>query len=134
MLTYSELISFPTYEDRLDYLRGHPSAPAELSFGSLRDLNQKFYNSRAWKEVRDYVVARDLGYDLAIPGRHILGRVIVHHMNPLKPKDLYAGDGIALDPEFLITVSHETHLGIHFEHIPTSPILVERRKGDTKLW
>lgn len=134
MLTYSELIQLKTFEERLEYLKGHPQAPSEFSHGSMRDLKQRFYNSKEWKRVRDFVIARDFGYDLGIPGRHILDRILVHHMNPVQPQDLYIGKISALDPEYLITVSHRTHLGIHFEMEISQEFPLERIPGDTKLW
>lgn len=134
MLTYTDLILLETFEERLDYLYIGNVAPAEHTFGVLRELSQQFYKSPAWKRVRQHVIARDLGYDLAVPGRDIFGRVIVHHMNPLVPKDIYHNSEITLDPEFLITVSHETHLGIHFGYQPEETFLLERVEGDTKLW
>lgn len=132
MLTYSDLILIPTFEERLEFLRT-PALSSELSFDQLRYLNQKFYNSRAWKRTRKSVIARDLGFDLGIPGREIFGRVLVHHMNPLTPKDVLNHSQNALDPEFLITVSEETHRAIHYgSDAPT--IDVDRKPGDTKLW
>ena len=132
LLTYSDLILLRTFEERLGYLRTD-GLPSEMTFGQLRSLNQRFYASRLWKQTREAVIVRDLGYDLAIPGRAIFGKVIVHHMNPLRPKDIYHESERALNPEFLVTVSHNTHQGIHFgsqEHEPYS----ERFPGDTKLW
>lgn len=132
MITYSDVIALPSFESRLEFLRTD-GLPSELTFDQLRYLSQKFYNSKAWKEVRDFVIARDLGFDLAIPGRTINGRVLVHHMTPLIPKDLYVGSKIPLDPDLLITVSHPTHQAIHFGSIVPEPF-VERKPGDTKLW
>ena len=130
MITYSDLIQIPTFEERVAFLRTDQQ-PSE--FDRLRPLNQKFYNSTLWKRVRQIVIARDLGFDLAIPGREILGRVIVHHINPLMPKDLYLYSERALNPVNLVTVSHGTHLAIHFGIIkPELPL--ERSSGDTKLW
>jgi hypothetical protein len=135
MLTYTDLITLSTFEERLDFLRTD-GKPSELAFDELRFINQRFYNSRRWKNVRKAVIGRDLGYDLGIPGREIYGRVFVHHMNPLIPKDLYLNSQVALDPEFLITTSHATHQMIHFG-IPTMgdiDFFIERAPGDTKLW
>lgn len=132
MLTYTELQELETYEDRLEYLRTN-GLSSELTFDKLRVLNQRFYNSPEWKRVRRFVIARDLGYDLGVPGREINGRVMVHHMNPLLPKDLLVNVELALDPEFLITVSHDTHQAIHFGVEPLEP-MSDRRPGDTKLW
>lgn len=132
MLTYTDLIMIPTFEDRLEFLRTD-GMPSELTFADLRFLNQSFYNSRSWKIVRESVIARDLGFDLAIPGYEISGRVIVHHMNPLIPKDIYFNSEKALDSEFLVTVSNDTHLAIHFgSRIPAN--FEDRFSGDTNLW
>jgi hypothetical protein len=87
MLTYSDLIKIPTFEGRLEYLRTI-KLPSEITFAELRYLNQQFYNSRTWKLARRYVISRDLGYDLGIPGRDIIGKAIVHHMNPITPEDI----------------------------------------------
>jgi hypothetical protein len=132
MLQYSDLILLPTFEERLEFLRTE-SLPSEITFDQLRQLNQKFYNSRSWKTVRSSVISRDLGFDLAIPGREIVGRVLVHHMNPLTPKDLLYHSDDALDPDFLITTSYQTHQAIHFGSKPLEP-LVDRKSGDTVLW
>lgn len=132
MKTYSELIELPTYEERLAYLRTD-GLPSEVTFDKLRYLNQRFYNSRGWKLTRRFVIGRDLGYDIAVPGREIFGRAIVHHMNPILPKDLYLGHEELLDPEGLVTVSHYTHQAIHFGSEELDP-LIERQPGDTKLW
>ena len=132
MLTHSDLILIPTFEERVAYLRTD-IPPSEMTFASLRSVNQQFYSSALWRRIRRMVIARDLGFDLAIPGREIFGRVLVHHMNPLKPKDILLHSRNALDPELLITVSHDTHLAIHFGFVkPEVP--AERFSGDTKLW
>jgi hypothetical protein len=131
MLTYSNLILIPTFEERLQFLRTE-GLPSEITFDRLRYLNQKFYNSRAWKRVRTSVIARDLGFDLAVPGCEIFGRVLVHHMNPINYKDVLLHSENALDSEFLITTSHDTHQAIHFG--TEIDILPDRSSGDTKLW
>lgn len=132
MKTYSELVKLPTYEERLAYLRTD-GLPSEVTFDQLRYLNQRFYNSKAWKLARRYVITRDLGFDLAVPGRDIFGKVMVHHMNPILPKDVYLGHEEILDSEFLITVSHYTHQAIHYGRETPDPF-IEREPGDTKLW
>lgn len=133
MKTYSELIELPTYEERLAYLRTD-GLPSEITFGGeLRYLNQRFYNSRGWKLIRNFVITRDFGFDLGVPGREIFGKAIVHHMNPILPKDLYLGHEGLLDPEVLVTVSHYTHEAIHFGFERPDPF-IEREPGDTKLW
>ena len=132
MIIYSDLIMLPTFQERLELLRTD-GLPSELTFDQLRYLNQRFYNSSMWKKLREHVIARDFGFDLAIPGREIFGKIIVHHMNPLTPKDLYLGVKETLDPDLLITTSHQTHQAIHFNAKIEEPF-IERRPGDTKLW
>lgn len=132
--TYSELITFSTFEERFRYLalRG---GVGDVTFGYDRWVNQTFYASREWKLVRRDVIARDLGCDLALEGYEIHGRVIIHHMNPMVLEDISEGNRSIVDPEFLITTTHETHNAIHYgdERQLPKPI-VERRPGDTKLW
>lgn len=132
---YSELIRLKSYDERLRYLMLE-NQPFSDTFGRDRYLNQAFYASPEWKQVRDYVILRDNGCDLGIPGMDILGsRIIVHHMNPVTIDELLHHDGCLFDPEFLITVTHDTHNAIHFADeraIPQAP--VERRKNDTCPW
>ena len=132
--TYSELIREPTFEDRFAYLRLKGSVGL-ATFGHDRYLNQRFYTSRQWRDMRDYVIARDEGLDLATPGYEIYNKIIIHHMNPMTAEELENGSGDVLDPEFLITTTHRTHNAIHYgdERHLTKPF-VERRPGDTRLW
>lgn len=132
--TYSELIYFPTFEERYDYLRLGGKV-GEETFGFDRYLNQVFYKSKEWMRVRDEVIVRDLGCDLGIEGREIYGRILVHHMNPLSMDDIVNRSRYLLDPEFLICTSKNTHDAIHYgdaELLFTEPI--ERTKNDTCLW
>ena len=133
MLTYSYLIKIPTFEGRLEYLRTI-KLPSEITFAELRYLNQQFYNSRTWKLARRYVISRDLGYDLGIPGRDIIGKAIVHHMNPITPEDIIVHQDEIVDSEFLITVSHDTHQAIHYGSPIRKFVVIERAPGDTRLW
>jgi hypothetical protein len=132
--TYSELAKRTTLESRFAYLKLSGEIGA-ATFGYDRPLNQAFYASYEWKRVRDYVIVRDQGCDLGIPGYEIHDKVLVHHMNPLGKNDLLDRLGPELDPEFLICVSPRTHNAIHYgdESLLPKPF-VERTAGDTKLW
>lgn len=132
--TYSELSTFETFEERFDYL-ALAAGVGEETFGHDRWLNQRFYRSREWARIRNHVIARDLGYDLGVEGFDIIGKLYVHHMNPMTAYDIrHATDGI-LEPEGLITVSHETHNALHYGgRPPRQPVLYVRGPGDTKLW
>lgn len=134
MRTYSELITFNTFEDRFNYLN-LKGIVGEETFGFDRWLNQRFYNSKEWQSIRDYVIVRDQGCDLAMEGYDIGGKVYVHHMNPIDKKDLVRISDILIDPEYLVCVSHNTHNAIHYGDISlivTTPI--ERRPNDTCPW
>ena len=132
--SYMELRQLSTFEDRFAYL----SLQGEVglaTFGFDRWINQHFYRSREWRQVRDQVIVRDHGCDLGMPGYEIYKDLLVHHMNPITPEDLIHHEGWVLDAEYLITTSHRTHNAIHYGDeslIPRRP--VERRPGDTKLW
>lgn len=132
--SYSELRRFDTFEDRYDYLQLRGEV-GRSTFGFDRYLNQKFYTSREWKQVRNQVIARDEGLDLGIDGYEIYDRIIIHHMNPMTVDDIQHGDDDILNPEFLITTTHDTHNAIHYgdRNLLRQP-LVERHWGDTKLW
>lgn len=73
--------------------------------------------------------------DLGIPGYEIYDRIIIHHMNPMTVEDIEHGSEDILNPEFLITTTHNTHNAIHYGDANLLPKpLVERRPGDTRLW
>lgn len=132
--TYSELRRLETFDERFDYLslKGHVG---EATFGFDRWINQRFYRSREWQQVRDLVIVRDNGCDLGVPGYEIRARLMIHHMNPITTEDLENGDDWILDPQYLITTTHRTHNAIHYgdDSLLARPP-VERRAGDTKLW
>lgn len=132
--TYTELVRLKTFEERYAYLRVHSSIGI-ATFGFDRWLNQAFYTSREWRQVRNAVIARDLGCDLGVEDYPLWGRTAIHHLNPMTVAQVESGDPAILDPEFLITVSATTHNAIHFgKECPTKPAVIERRPGDTKLW
>lgn len=132
--TYSELITLPTFEERYQYLKLDGVVGRE-TFGFDRYLNQMLYRSRKWKSRRDYVIIRDNGCDLGVPGREIYGRILIHHMNPITVEDIVNETDFLMDPEFLITTIHNTHNAIHYGDaslLVTAPI--ERTKYDTCPW
>ena len=132
--TYTELSRLPTFEERYRYLR-ITGRVGEETFGFDRYLNQVFYRSRKWKQVRDHVIVRDNGCDLGVEGYEIYGRIIIHHMNPITLKDIEHESEFLLDPEFLICTVHNTHNAIHYGNenlLITAPI--ERSKNDTCPW
>ena len=132
--SYSDLRRLVTFEDRYDYLQLRGEV-GRTTFGFDRYLNQRFYTSREWKSVRNQVIARDEGLDLGVAGYEIYDRIIIHHMNPMTADHIQHGDDDILDPEFLITTTHDTHNAIHYgdRNLLRQP-LVDRHRGDTKLW
>lgn len=135
MKTYSELILRSSFLARYRYAK-LDGVLGIATFGFDRPLNQEFYGSYEWRQVRNQVRIRDDGCDLGVPNMPILGKMLVHHMNPLGPDDLIHWDEERLfNPEYLITVSIQTHNAIHFaDERRLPPQLIERRPGDTKLW
>lgn len=133
--TYTELQRISTFEGRYKYLALHGEV-GRSTFGFDRYLNQDFYQSREWRQARREVIIRDNGCDLGVEGWEINENLYVHHMNPMTPDDIVHGNPDILNPDFLITVSHETHNAIHYGDerlLPRQPY-VERTPGDTKLW
>ena len=132
--TYSELIMLPSFIERYRYLRIAGTVGKE-TFGFDRYLNQLFYKSDEWLEIRDYVIDRDNGCDLGVDGFDIEGRILIHHMNPISKEDILRRSKFLLDPEYLITTVKNTHDAIHFgnEDLLYTGI-VERSPNDTCPW
>lgn len=132
--TYSDLQRLHTIEERFEYLRLSGEVAAR-TFGSERYVNQVFYTSKLWRDARTFVIARDNGCDLGIEDYPVVDKIYVHHLNPMTVEQIQSGDASILDPEFLISVTHRTHNGIHYGDASALPRrIVERRPGDTKLW
>lgn len=133
--TYSELIKFETFEDRFRYLKLDGKVGNE-TFGFDRYLNQRFYHSDPeYRRVRNQVIARDLGRELGVEGYDILGRIYLHHMNPITPKDIVYRTDFLLNPEYLISCSFDVHQAIHYGDKNLIPYdIVERTPNDMCPW
>jgi hypothetical protein len=132
--TYSELAAISSFEDRYEYLALGGSVGVK-TFGYDRWINQKFYTSRQWKDLRNHIIVRDQGCDLGVLGFEIHDRIYIHHMNPMTVDSLVHGEEEILDPEFLIATSHRTHNAIHYGDKNLLPREYTPRKlNDTKLW
>lgn len=132
--TYSELITLPTYEERFNYLKLE-GVVGEMTFGFDRYLNQKLYTSQEWKTVRNQIIVRDNGCDLACEGYEIYGKILIHHINPITVEDVINRNPIIFDLENLISTTHNTHNAIHYGDenlLIKGPI--ERTKNDTIPW
>ena len=113
MRTYQELIQLPSFLERFRYLQLH-GLVGKATFGFDRWLNQKLYSSYEWRRLRRDVILRDNGCDLACAGHELDGHVYVHHMNPISVGDIAGRTDLVLNPDYLITVSFETHQAIHY--------------------
>lgn len=132
--TYSELIKYSTFEERFVYLSLNGKVGNE-TFGFDRYINQRFYRSREWKQVRNLIIVRDSGCDLGIPGRDIQDGIIIHHINPISLSDIQYSTDYLLNPEYLICTTHNTHEAIHYGDkslLVLDPVI--RSANDTCPW
>lgn len=132
--TYSELCKLQTFVERFQYLQ-LKGAVGEETFGFDRYLNQVFYRTPEWKKIRDQIIIRDNGCDLGVEGYAIYGKIIIHHMNPIRIDDIIHQSNFLLNPEYLITTTMRTHNAIHYGD--ESMLLLgptERKKNDTCPW
>ena len=132
--TYSELITIPTFEERFEYLQLKGSVGKD-TFGYDRHLNQVLYRSPEWKRLRNQIIIRDCGCDLACEGYDIYNKVLIHHLNPITVEDVLARSRKVFDPDNLVCVSHNTHNAIHYGDVDllvAGPII--RTKNDTCPW
>lgn len=131
---YKELIRLSSFEDRFDYLKCN-NVIGDSTFGGHRYLNQLLYSSKEWKRIRNRVIVRDNGFDLAHPDHPIIGNIYVHHINPITIEDVLEEHRSVFDLNNLICASFQTHNAIHFgseEILPRD--FVERKPNDTCPW
>lgn len=132
--SYSELIKFDSFEDRLKYLM-LSSNVSEETFGSSRYLNQALYNSPDWKSVRRKVILRDNGCDMGLDGYELSGGVLIHHINPITKEDILNRSPVIFDMENLVCVSHRTHNAIHYGKCILDDLTPKvRTRNDTCPW
>lgn len=133
--SYEELISLPSFEERLRYLLLHGSVAVD-TFGYDRYLNQVLYKSPEWRRIRNQVIVRDGGCDLAFDGFEIPSRALIHHINPVTVEDILYKRPIVFDLNNLITTTHKTHEIIHYgtESDIDSYFFIERSPNDTSPW
>lgn len=132
---YSELITLQTFEERFEYLSLKGRVGSQ-TFGFERWMNQEFYRSREWRQLRQDIIVRDGACDLAMPGYDIYQAkgVVIHHIIPMTVEHLENGDPLVLDPENLISTTKNTHNAIHFGDKSLLTIIEDRTPGDTRLW
>lgn len=111
--SYSELIKIPTFIERYRYLKLNGFVGDE-TFGHDRYLNQILYHSPEWKRFRRDIILRDNGCDLGCEGYEIIGKVLIHHIDPITVRDVETRDPKIFDPENVISVTLNTHNAIHY--------------------
>ncbi len=132
--SYTDVFNLTTFEERFEYLK-LGGGVGRATFGFDRHINQQFYMSREWQDVRQHVILRDEGCDLGILGYEIHFGPLIHHMNPMSVNDILHKESWIIDPDFLITTTHNTHNAIHFGKKNSFPKVVSNRTPrDTKLW
>lgn len=132
--TYSEVITLPTFIERYNYLKLGGTVGKE-TFGFDRYLNQTLYRSLEWKRFRRDMIIRDHGMDLACDGYEIIGKILLHHINPITIDDILRRDPKIFDPENVICTSMNTHNAVHYGDeslLITDPIV--RTPYDTCPW
>lgn len=132
--SFRELSHISGFEERFHYLNLHGKV-GDTTFGFDRWINQTFYKSRDWRQIRNFIIVRDEGCDLGVRGCEIYGDLYIHHINPITAADITERDPKILDPDNLVTTSLSTHNAIHYgdASLLQKP-LVERTYGDTRLW
>lgn len=134
MRTYSKLSRLDTLEERFDYLVLDGEV-GYATFGYDRWVNQSFYRSREWRDIRNFVIARDNGGEMGLADFPIAGPPTVHHLNPITLEDIEFATDNLINPENLISVSRRTHNAIHFGDRSQLPLVpLPRSVGDTRLW
>lgn len=132
--SYLESLEFKTFEEKFEYLKLN-GAVGDATFGTARYLNQKFYTSNEWRNLRHEIIVRDEGCDLGSKDRPIEGKILIHHINPISVEDILNRDPKLFDPNNLICVSEITHNALHYgDESLLSKNPIERRANDTCPW
>ena len=132
--TYSECIELPSFEERYRYLR-LTGVVGEQTFAHQRHLNQTFYTSREWRDLRKPYHHPRFRKRPRVRRLRNFDALYIHHINPITPDDVLHRSRSLLDPENLITVSLDTHNAIHYGTLETSRFVGHvRTEGDTILW
>ena len=147
MKTYSECIKLKTFKERFEYL-SIGGIVGESTFGGWAYLRERVYTGVRWRRLKNKLIIRDQGRDLAVEGHTIRGivmfreelkevrvPVVLHHINPIMKDDILYDRPCVYDPENLIICSSETHRAIHYGNydlLADEPII--RRPNDTCPW
>lgn len=131
---YSGLILLKTFDERFNYLALDGVIGYE-TLGSARYIAQRWYASPEWKALRDQIILRDDGCELGVEGFPIMGKVYIHHIEPITREDLLSFNYKIRDPENLICCSYDVHQAIHYGNIDrVAKDVPERTANDTCPW
>lgn len=134
MKSYRECIQLPNLRERFEYLK-LGGVVAEGTFNGHRHLNQLLYRSSEWKRLRNEIIVRDNGCDLAHEDYPIGRDILVHHINPITATDIMEHRDSVFDPNNLICVSLDMHNSIHYGNLTSKFMdLIERKPNDTCPW
>ncbi len=132
--TYLEMMELPKFIDRYRYLKLNGKVGDE-TFGYDRYLNQALYQSPEWRKFRRDIIIRDNGLDLACDGYEIMGKILIHHINPITLRDIERRDSKIFDVNNVISVSMNTHNAIHYgDESLLYGDLITRTPNDTCPW
>lgn len=132
--SYTEMLKLNSLEERFNYLKTR-SKVGDETFGGNRYLNQNFYKSSEWLDVRQQVILRDNGCELGLEDYPIKGKIYVHHINELSKDTLLKNPDVALDMENLVCVSKAMHDAIHYGYeLPYDYKPITRTENDTIPW
>lgn len=132
--TYLELLTFPTFEERFQYLK-LDGVVCHETFGRYRYLNQALYLSDRWRQFRRRILLRDYGHDLACEDHDIFSHPIIHHINPICVEDLLSDNPCVFDPNNVVTVSERTHQALHYGDRKILELaMAERKENDMCPW
>lgn len=91
----------------------------------MKEFARDFYNSKAWRETREYILLRDSGLCVKCPN----AGEIVHHIIPLTPLNILDPE-ISLSESNLETVCRDCHAAAHLASLPTDERLAFDESGN----
>ena len=79
----------------------------------MKDYAEKFYKSKKWQKLRQYVWSRDRGLcQRCLKNGKITEGNTVHHIVEITPENIN-DESISLNPENLTTLCRDCHAAVH---------------------
>ena len=102
--------SFALWSCGLDALEWHRGG---VRGHNMKDYAERFYKSRKWQKVRQYVWTRDKGLcQNCLKNGLIKGGDTVHHIIEINPENI-TNEEISLNPDNLVTLCRDCHAAMH---------------------